>query len=111
EGQPPQPLPQLASVPLAALGQGQIGPSRVLARKAPGRLTVSRQVNKWKRLAHEFPPGVPTTASVCRAIVISSSVGITRTVTGLPSGEITPAATAFRAESMLTPRNSSLAQM
>ena len=31
----------------------------------------------------------PTVASVSRAMVISSSVGITRTVTGLPSGEIT----------------------
>jgi hypothetical protein len=28
-------------------------------------------------------------ATVSRAMVISSSVGITRTVTGLPSGEIT----------------------
>ena len=44
-------------------------------------------------------------------MVISSSAGITRTLTGLLSREITRAWEALRPGSMLTPRNSSPAQI
>ncbi len=40
-GEAMQPLPQLACIKLAVLGEHQVDPSRVLARKGPGRFTVS----------------------------------------------------------------------
>jgi len=68
---PPQPFTEPASVALALLGQLHIDSSHVLARKVPGRLAVSRQLNNRKRLAHDFSLGIVCHGIVCRAIVIS----------------------------------------
>jgi hypothetical protein len=47
-----EPSPELPRVILAPLGQREIGPSRVLARKRPRRLTVSGQVNLGEWVVH-----------------------------------------------------------
>ena len=49
-----QPLSQTESVTLAALSERQISNSRVLARQAPGRLTMPGEVNHWRHFAHLF---------------------------------------------------------
>jgi hypothetical protein len=47
-----KPLPEPARVLLAALGQRQVGQSRVLAREAPRGLAVPDQMKYRKRFAH-----------------------------------------------------------
>ncbi len=52
EGQPPEPIAEVGRVPLAPLGQGQVGPAGVPVGDRPGRLAVPRQVDFRKRLGH-----------------------------------------------------------
>src|SRR4030095_14916531 len=63
ERQAAQPFPELAGVALAALGQRQVGQSRVLAREAPSRLAMPSQVNDRQLFTHALV--TPTTVSGC----------------------------------------------
>src|SRR5262249_27897298 len=54
ERQAAQSFPELAGVTLAALGQRQVGQSRMLAREAPGRLAVPGQVNDPQLFTHDL---------------------------------------------------------
>src|SRR5262249_37107965 len=56
ERQPFQALAEAAGVALAALGQRQVGPPRMLAREAPDGFAVPGQVNDGKWLIHDSVP-------------------------------------------------------
>src|SRR5262249_45162531 len=61
ERQAAQSFPELVGVALAALGQRQVGQSRMLACEAPGRLAVPGQANNLQLFTHDL--ATPATVS------------------------------------------------
>src|SRR5262245_13593467 len=63
ELQAAQSFPELTGVAFAALGQWQVGQPRMLAREAPGRLTVPGQINDRQLFTHNL--ATPTMSLPC----------------------------------------------
>jgi hypothetical protein len=51
-----EPLSEVTRGPFSALSQGQIRPPGMLPREAPGRLTMSGQIDDWQRVSHMSAP-------------------------------------------------------
>jgi hypothetical protein len=54
-----KPLAETLGIALAALGERQIGATRVLAREAPGGFTMPRQVDDLERVGGHVDAAIP----------------------------------------------------